>query len=755
MVVLATALLIGAVSMFGQAPGGQAPGGAPDAGGRGAAGAGDARGGAQAGGMGMMGRRGAVEVTDEEKAAAQDMAKKILALNISATINAAVQSTADGTVAETTGRGGMGGFGGGQPGGMGGGARGQQEQVETGPPYPATPASKQVVDALVATVQSSSASRMEKSNALRQLAVVGTADTIPVIASLLGDAELSHMARYALEPNPDPSVDVVFRNALNTVKGLQLAGVIYSVGARRDAQAVNALTGFLQNSDADIAHAAAIALGKIGNAAAAKALQSAAASAPAANIAALSEGLFRCAESLSSQGQDATATAIYDQVLKMSGVTNSIRTAALRGAILSRKANGLSLLQQYLQGSDYTLFVAAVRTSHEMTLPGVTKALTDALAKQTSDDNKILVIDALGKRGDAAAVATLIPLAQKGSKDVRVAAIKAMVQAPAGTAVPVLENLMADADTDVSAAAKSAIGAIEVKAADDAAVAKLKSSSASDRLAAIEMISGRSIKSSIPDLIKLAGSDSDAKVRQAALKTAGTIGGSENLPALLELSLNLKSADDMDAAVESISSILSNVSDKSSFTQDLMKRLASAQPAQKSSLLRLLSIAGGTQALNAVQSAVSDSNAQVHSAALQSLSEWPDFEAAKPLVDLAANSSTSLTDSVLALRGAVRLIRDNYSTQLDDCVNLSLSAYDAARRDTERREVISVMGNLRNIKVGNKLVDIATNNQALRNEAGTAAAQVATALYTGQTAGGRGGMGMGLGAGGGAARGGR
>ena len=58
----------------------------------------------------------------------------------------------------------------------------------------------------------------------------------------------------------------------------------------------------------------------------------------------------------------------------------------------------------------------------------------------------------------------------------------------------------------------------------------------------------------------------------------------------------------------------------------------------------------------------------------------------------------------------------------------------------------------KSIKLGEKLVDIATKNQTLKSETGTADAQVATALYTGQTAGGRGGMGGGMpaGAGGGA-----
>ena len=47
------------------------------------------------------------------------------------------------------------------------------------------------------------------------------------------------MARYALEPIPDPSVDDALRDALGKLKGRLLVGVIGSLGVRRDAKAVD------------------------------------------------------------------------------------------------------------------------------------------------------------------------------------------------------------------------------------------------------------------------------------------------------------------------------------------------------------------------------------------------------------------------------------------------------------------------------------------------------------------------------------
>jgi protein-tyrosine-phosphatase len=41
---------------------------------------------------------------------------------------------------------------------------------------------------------------------------------VPVLATLLEDEKLAHMARYALEPIKDPSVDETFRASLKEIK---------------------------------------------------------------------------------------------------------------------------------------------------------------------------------------------------------------------------------------------------------------------------------------------------------------------------------------------------------------------------------------------------------------------------------------------------------------------------------------------------------------------------------------------------------
>ena len=57
----------------------------------------------------------------------------------------------------------------------------------------------------------SDAPHKDKADACRRLGVIGTGQCVPVLAGLLGDEKLAHMARYGLEPIPDASVDEALR----------------------------------------------------------------------------------------------------------------------------------------------------------------------------------------------------------------------------------------------------------------------------------------------------------------------------------------------------------------------------------------------------------------------------------------------------------------------------------------------------------------------------------------------------------------
>lgn len=399
-------------------------------------------------------------------------------------------------------------------------------------------------------VLKSDASRKEKADACRLLSIIGTKDAVAPLAALLGDEKLSHMARYGLEPIPDPAVDEALRDALGKLKGRPLVGVIGSIGVRCDAKAVRPLTKMLQNSDADVAQAAARALGKIGNSAAAKALQGALPNAPAANQFDVCEGLFRCAESLAARGQREKAIAIYDQLRSVKG-PHQVRGGALRGAILTRGRDGVALLREHLRSDDYILFSAAVQAAQEMKGAEVTKALTAEL-KQLPADNQILIIQTLGKRGDAKALPALFALAKSGAKSVRLAAVGAFPQIGDALAVPVLVELLGDSDNEISKAAQEGLAALPGRQADTAVMRMLNSSDTDRQLKALEMIERRRMTRVSSALLK-ATRDDDESVRTASIRVLGDLAGEVRFPVLVELLVSAGSSSEIRAAERALS----------------------------------------------------------------------------------------------------------------------------------------------------------------------------------------------------------
>ena len=66
---------------------------------------------------------------------------------------------------------------------------------------------------------SSAASLQEKDAACAELKRIGTARSVPVLAGLLADPELSHSARYALESMPAPEAGLALLQALDRTIG--------------------------------------------------------------------------------------------------------------------------------------------------------------------------------------------------------------------------------------------------------------------------------------------------------------------------------------------------------------------------------------------------------------------------------------------------------------------------------------------------------------------------------------------------------
>jgi HEAT repeat protein len=594
-------------------------------------------------------------------------------------------------------------------------------------PAPAqTVAAKQDEAKLIATVQSPDASQKAKIDACRQLAIVGGEDSIAPLAALLGDEKLSHMARYALEPNPSPAVDVALRNALGQLQGGPLVGVIGSLGVRRDAEAVPALAKRLNDSDAVVARAAARALGSIGTPDAARALQGALPSVPAGNKLDVCEGLFRCAERLCATGQEKEALPIVD-LLRKSDAPHQVRGGALRYAILGRGKEGVALLKESLRSRDYILFSAAVQTSYAMPDRDVTQALVDGMEGLPAD-HQVLVVQALGHRADEAALTALLAAAQTGPGPVRVAAIRAAVEIGDASAVPILVRLLDDADGGIAQAAREGLAALPGKEADDAVIAMFGSGNARTQSTALELMARRRMNDAVPVLLKAARAG-DPGIRPAAIKAVGDLGGPEQLSALLDLLKDLQRPQELTAAEQALAAVCTKADDPQAQVRKILGRLEGAEPAQKASLLRVLSAVGGAEALQAVRTAVRSDNAQVRAAAVRALGAWRTADAAPHLLALAQEAQDP-SERTLFLRSYLDMAGRG-DLAVEQRLEMCKQAGGLIRSDDEKK---LLLGTLSGIDVPEALALVVPylNEPRVQQEAGTAVVALAERMLRGR-----------------------
>ena len=195
-------------------------------------------------------------------------------------------------------------------------------------------AARKKLESTLAEVLGTDLPRAAKDIICRALKTIGTAHSVPALAKLLHDEELSHMARHALETNDAPEAVKALAGAIDKAPKKIKIGLISSLGARGTGVPVAPLAKALSDKDPEISTAGALALGAIGSADAAKALRSAKVTdanwEKSSVKIAVCDAMLQCAENMLAHGKKADAKAIYGTVLKI-GTTKATKIAAELG----------------------------------------------------------------------------------------------------------------------------------------------------------------------------------------------------------------------------------------------------------------------------------------------------------------------------------------------------------------------------------------------------------------------------------------
>lgn len=573
----------------------------------------------------------------------------------------------------------------------------------------------------------SDAPAAEKAITCKHLAVHGSSEAVPELAKLLGDEQLASWARIPLEAIPGPAADEALRQALDSLQGKLLVGVINSIGVRRDANAVEPLTKHLQQADAEAGAAAAVALGRIGNAAATNALRSSLTTAPPAVRAAIAEGCVLCAERRLAEGQAAEAVEIYDAV-RQADVPKPRILEATRGAILARGRDGIPMLIELLRSSDRGLFRIALSTARELPGGDVDAALADEVRRATPD-HAALLVQAMVDRTGTVLVPNILEAAGSGPKPVRLAAIAALGRVGDASCLPPLLDMALETDAEISAAAKAALADLPGESLNAEIVARLGKAEGKMYPLLIQVAGMRRVPATA-ELLK-AVDHKDKAVRSAALTALGAMVPLEQLGVLIKPVLSPRNAEDATVAQQALREACVRMPDREACAAELAKALERSPGPTKPALLEILGAVGGSQALATIGKAAKSSDEELQDAGSRLLGAWMSVDAGPVLLDL-AKTAPGEKYQVRALRGYIRLARQ-FTMPAEQRAEMCQKAMAAARQPAEKKLVLEVVRRYPHIETL-KVAVSASQVPELKQDATQAALAIAQKLG-GQTPG--------------------
>jgi HEAT repeat protein/type 1 glutamine amidotransferase len=563
-----------------------------------------------------------------------------------------------------------------------------------------------------------------------QLSLVGRAEAVPILARLLNgggsdDArKLATAARCALERMSCDEALAALRAALADTEGAVLAGVVNSLGERRDAASAAAIAGLLGSDDDAVAGAAVDALGKIGGTEALKTLAAAEAKLPEAVRPTVAGALLRCADGLLAGGGAPDAARVYER-LSAPGQPKHIRVAAFPGWVACRPpAEVPKLLVGALSGDDRDLRLAALRCIRETGGAEFTKTLAEALPGM-QPEARAGVLDILAERGDPAAAPAVVKQARGDDALVRRSALRALGGIGGSSVAGTLAELAGNLSGVDQRLARNALVRLRGDDVDAVMARLLGTASPAARAELATALGTRKARGATNALLGAAG-HADSKVRRAALRALGDVGDASTLPRLVKALSAAKTDADRREMATAITAICRRASGTGDAARPILDALGRGRGPAKAPLVAVLGRIGGPEALEAVRGALDDTDAATLDAAVRALADWPTPE---PLADLVgvARSSKTPAHRVLALRGFARLAPLAEGREPAELVRLFAEAMKIASSADERKALLAGLGNVPAIEAM-RLAAGFLGDAALVDEAGLATAGAASSI---------------------------
>jgi len=531
----------------------------------------------------------------------------------------------------------------------------------------------------------------------RELSVFGTEASVPALAPMLTDANMSDMARYALERIPGEAVDTALRDALAKTSGNAKIGIINTLGVRGDKKAVGALAELVNDANQMTAGAAIASLGMIDDPAATEALATLAKAkdkVAAALKGQVLDAYIRSADRMAAKGQKDAATAIYEQ-LYAEGQPAMIRAAALKGLIMNAGDKTSEVMVEALKSNDKQMQTIAIGLLRDIAKPDVIKAAAEQMGNLAAAQ-QVQLLAAVSDCKDNVALPAVLAAVKSTDSGVKVAALNAIGTLGDATTIDVLVQTAVASKGAEQKAAQESLYRLKGADIDDTILKKIDGAEPKAKVELIRSCDQRVIAASAPALMKLV-KDDDGQVRAEAIKALRGVARPGDIPALIELQL-AAAGNDRGEMEKTVVAVARKIPADKNPAEKVLAALPNAKDLDaKSSLMSVLGKLGDPAALPVLREALGDKDDKIKDAGVRALSDWPTAMPAADLLKVAKESQNPV-HKTLALRGYVRLTGLESDRPAAETIKMYQEAMSLAKEATEKRMVLSGLGNTKGVE---------------------------------------------------------
>ncbi|SPE53437.1 exported hypothetical protein [Verrucomicrobia bacterium] len=566
----------------------------------------------------------------------------------------------------------------------------------------------------------SDASSPQKCDACQKLRTVGTVKSMSALAPLLLEERTSHAARYALEGMPFPEAVAALREALPKSSGPIKAGIIDSIGWRRDAASVSLLEKSLSGADPIGASAAAVALGRIGGQQAVAALTAARKKAPPALQPVVLDSLLRCADYLLSGGDAKGAAVLYLTLLDPT-TPHAIGVAAWRGVVMADPSKRAELIAKELASADRPYHIGALKTLRELNDADVVQACVRQWAALPAD-SQLAVLDARLKTGG-----DVLPLVNSASQNpdlsVRVAAWQALADLGDPASVPALTKAAASGEPAERDAARDTLERVRGPGVREAMLQHLAGADAPEKVELLRAFGERGDSDAADVLLANAAAEVPA-VRLAALEALRKIARPDTAAPLLDLAAKSKSEAECEPVLSALYAVCQASPNKEQTTAAILIAMKPLSAAARRLVLPVLSELATPAALDAALVATREQDPESVKQAVRVLAQWPNATPTSSLLELAATSTDPVVQR-LAVRGCISLAAEepDYTKRLA----LLEKVLAESRRSDEKKQALGQLAQVSSPEALRVALGYLAERE-LANEAGLAAITIAEKL---------------------------